>query len=66
MHLAEEARAQITRWFYDCPAETHRKVAEMYVADARFRATYESQHEGPAEYVRDFVVANADRQAAST
>ena len=65
MDLAEEARAQITKWFYDCSAEMHRNVAEMYIADERFRDTYEGQHEGLAQYVRDAVVANADRQAAS-
>ncbi len=43
----------------------HRNVAQMYVTDERFRATYENQHEGLAQYVRDAVVANADRQAAS-
>ncbi len=61
MDLAEQARAHITRWFYDCPADMHRQVAEMYVADERFRDGYERQHEGLAQYVRDAVVANADR-----
>lgn len=59
--LAEEARQQICTWFYDCSAEMHRDIAQMYVVDERFRAGYESQHEGLAQYVRNAVVANAAR-----
>ncbi len=61
MDLAETAREHITRWFYDCPPEMHAGLAEMYVADERFRDGYEKQHEGLAQYVHDAVVANAGR-----
>jgi hypothetical protein len=34
----------------------------MYLADPRFTATYEKIRPGLAQYVRDAVFANADRQ----
>ncbi|WP_338043767.1 MerR family transcriptional regulator [Ornithinimicrobium flavum] len=61
MDVAEEARQQICRWFYDCPREMHAGIAAMYVSDPRFRKTYEDVHEGLAQYVHDAVVANAAR-----
>lgn len=61
MDAAEAARQQICTWFYDCPRSMHASIAEMYVADPRFTKTYEDIHEGMAQYVRDAVVANADR-----
>jgi MerR family transcriptional regulator, thiopeptide resistance regulator len=39
----------------------HRGLGEMYVADPRFTAHYEQQAPGLAQYVRDALVANADR-----
>jgi hypothetical protein len=36
----------------------------MYVADPRFTETYESMASGLAQYVRDAIHANADRQEA--
>ena len=63
--LAEEHRQQISRWFYDCSPEMHRGLADMYVADPRFTATYEGLAPGLAQYVRDAVHANADRQEAA-
>jgi hypothetical protein len=33
----------------------------MYIADPRFTATYEKIHEGMAQFVRDAIVANAER-----
>ena len=61
MDAAEAHRQQITRWFYDCSYEMHRGLADMYVQDPRFTATYEDMAEGLATYVRDAVHANADR-----
>lgn len=57
--LAERHRQYITRWFYDCDHATHRGLAETYVADDRFRQTYDSVAPGLAQYVRDAIVANA-------
>jgi MerR family transcriptional regulator, thiopeptide resistance regulator len=65
MAIAEEHRQHITRWFYDCSYDIHRGLAEMYVADERFRAHYDEVAEGLAGYVHDAIVANADRAGAA-
>lgn len=57
--LAERHRASIAR-FYDCGHEMHRSLAEMYVADERYRRHYEEVAPGLAQYTRDVIVANAD------
>jgi hypothetical protein len=62
MDAAEEHRAHITRWFYDCPPTMHAGIAEMYVSDPRFTKTYEDIATGLAQYVHDAVSANAARQ----
>ena len=61
MDLAERHRQHISRWFYDCGPAMHRGLADMYVADARFRAHYEQLAAGLAQYVHDAMQANADR-----
>ncbi|PZU49521.1 MAG: MerR family transcriptional regulator [Arsenicicoccus sp.] len=62
MDVAEDARQQICRWFYDCPRQMHAGIAQMYVDDPRFTQTYEDIAPGLATYVRDAVVANAARE----
>jgi DNA-binding transcriptional MerR regulator len=57
--VAEQHRQHIIRWFYDCPPEMHRGLGEMYVADERFTANYDSVAPGLAAYVRDAFAANA-------
>jgi MerR family transcriptional regulator, thiopeptide resistance regulator len=42
----------------------HRGLAEMYVADERFRCTYEREAQGLAEYVHDAIVANSEAAGA--
>lgn len=59
--LAEQARLLIDRWFYPCSHEFHVGLAEMYIADPRFTATYEKIHLGMAWYVHDAIQANAAR-----
>jgi DNA-binding transcriptional MerR regulator len=59
MALAEEHRAQITRHYYACSYEIQVGLAEMYLADPRFRAHYEDQRPGLAQYVHDAILANA-------
>ncbi|WP_433784359.1 MerR family transcriptional regulator [Actinomycetospora sp. CA-101289] len=61
MDAAEDHRRHITRWFYDCPAEMHANISEMYVSDPRFTKTYEDMAPGLAQYVHDAVHANAAR-----
>jgi len=63
MDLAEQARLQIDRWFYPCSREMHVNLAEMYLSDPRFTATYEKIHEGMARYWHDAILANAARHA---
>ncbi|NBM19092.1 MerR family transcriptional regulator [Streptomyces sp. GC420] len=64
MDLAEEHRRQIGRNFYECGYEIHRGLAEMYVADPRFTATYEEIKPGMAAFLRNAVLANAVRHDA--
>ena len=56
---AEAHRQQITDAFYECTHEIHVALAEMYLADARFTATYEKIATGLAQYLHDAIKANA-------
>ena len=58
---AEAHREHISRWFYECTYEIHRGLAEMYVSDERFRSHYDKRVQGLAAFVRDAVLANAER-----
>ncbi|WP_336208991.1 TipAS antibiotic-recognition domain-containing protein [Nonomuraea sp. LPB2021202275-12-8] len=64
MDLAEEHRAHITRWCYQCGYELHRGLGEMYVSDPRFTATIDRAAPGLAAYYRDAIAANATRNGA--
>ena len=61
LDLAERHRAHISRWFYRCSAEAHRRLGELYVADGRFAKHFEELAAGLAEFFRDAIVANAER-----
>jgi DNA-binding transcriptional MerR regulator len=61
MAAAEAHRQHISRWFYDCGYEMHRGLAEMYVSDERFRSHYDKRAPGLASFVREAVLANAER-----
>jgi DNA-binding transcriptional MerR regulator len=63
MDAAERARVQIHERYYDLTHDFHRTLGDMYVADPRFRKTYEVLEEGLAQYVRDAIHGNADRHA---
>jgi len=63
MDAAEQHRLHIQKWFYDLPAEFHRSLGDMYVADPRFTKNYEDNKPGLAQYVLDAIHANADRSA---
>ena len=65
MDGAEAHRRQITDSFYDCTTEIHVGLAEMYIADPRFTATYEKIAPGLAQYLHDAILANAARSASS-
>ncbi|MFC4121329.1 TipAS antibiotic-recognition domain-containing protein [Nonomuraea zeae] len=64
MDLAEEHRAHITRWCYDCTYEIHRGLGDMYVNDARFTASIDATAPGLAAYFRAAITANAARHDA--
>lgn len=61
MDAVEAHRRQITERFYDCSPAQHADIAELYVQDPRFSATYEAIEPGLAVWVRDAVRANAAR-----
>ncbi|MDR3080984.1 MAG: MerR family transcriptional regulator [Streptomyces sp.] len=61
MDLAEEHRQQITEWYFEVSYELHRCFAEMYVADERFKAFYDSVRPGLAEHLKEAILANAAR-----
>ncbi len=62
MDAAQAHRAQIERWFSAVPLAMHRGMADLFVADARYAASYDALEPGLAPYVRDAIYANADRQ----
>ncbi|MGW3724476.1 MerR family transcriptional regulator [Streptomyces sp. NPDC000851] len=64
MDTAEEHRRFISRSYYDCSHEMHSCLGEMYVADARFTATYEKIRPGLAEYLRNAILANTARHTS--
>jgi hypothetical protein len=66
MDLAERARRHIHDNFYPCSHAMHASLAEMYVADPRFRAHYDDRASGLAEYVAAAIRANRDRYPPST
>ncbi|MEU0674372.1 MerR family transcriptional regulator [Streptomyces sp. NPDC006172] len=61
MDMAEEHRQHICGWFYECPYDMHRGLGEMYVADERFKAFYDSLRPGLAEHLKEAIDANAAR-----
>lgn len=63
MELAEEHRAHISRWFYDCGYEIHTGLADLYLADPRFTATYEKIKPGLTAYLSEAIHANAISRA---
>lgn len=63
MELAEEHRAHISRWYYECGYEIHTGLADMYLADPRFTATYEAIRPGLTAYLSEAIHANAITRA---
>jgi len=61
MDAAEGHRRHIQDRFYVLGYAMHRGLADMYLADPRFTATYDNLREGLAQYVHDAIHANADR-----
>lgn len=61
MDLAEHHRLHIDKWFYPLGYEMHVGLADMYLADPRFTATYEDMAQGLATYIAEAIRANAAR-----
>jgi DNA-binding transcriptional MerR regulator len=57
-----EHREHISRWFYDCSPQMQRGLAEMYVADDRFRRTYDDRAQGLAQWIHDAILAETGTQ----
>lgn len=57
LQAARDHRAHIERWFYECPPEVHRGLANLYVGNPRFSAHYERTAPGLARYLSDAVHA---------
>jgi MerR family transcriptional regulator, thiopeptide resistance regulator len=55
--VATEHRAHISRWFYEVSPQMHAGLAQMYVDDPRFAATYDDVEPGLARYVREAILA---------
>ena len=64
MDAAEQHRRSIDRRFYDCTYQAHRGLADLYVSDPRFTASYDEIRVGMSEYVRAAIFANADRHSS--
>ncbi len=61
MDAVEAHRVQISERFYPCSHAMQVQLAEGYVTDPRFTATYQAIEPGLAVWVRDAVRANAQR-----
>lgn len=57
--LAETHRGMVSQ-HYDCSYAMHRDLADMYLADPRFTASYEKLAPGLAQWVHDAIHANAN------
>jgi DNA-binding transcriptional MerR regulator len=64
MDMAEEHRRHISGWYYECGYDMHRCLGEMYVADERFKAFYDSMRPGLAEHLKEAISANAARHSS--
>lgn len=62
MDAAEQHRLLIHNRFYDLSYPMHRGLGDLYLTDPRFTRHYEDREAGLAQYVRDAIHANADRQ----
>jgi DNA-binding transcriptional MerR regulator len=57
--VAEQHRAHISKWFYECTPEIHRGLGQGYVADPRFTKNIDKARPGLAAYMSAAITANA-------
>lgn len=55
--IVERHRTHIDRWFYPLSPSMHLNLAELYVADPRFTASWDEHGAGLAHYVHDAIRA---------
>jgi hypothetical protein len=60
---AEAHRKSISDWWYECSYQIHIGLAAGYVTDPRFKAFYEKQQVGLAQYMHDAIIANAAKNS---
>lgn len=60
-----EAHRQWVSTHWDCSPEAHVGLAEMYLADARFTATFEAMAQGLTVWLHAAIVANAERRSGA-
>ncbi|MEU0565449.1 MerR family transcriptional regulator [Nonomuraea sp. NPDC005983] len=61
MDLAEEHRLHLDRRFHDCDHDTHRVLAESYLANERIGLNFDDVAPGLSRYIHDAIMANAGR-----
>jgi MerR family transcriptional regulator, thiopeptide resistance regulator len=59
---SDYARINAAQDTIECSHAMHAGLADMYTADERFKAHYDTRPEGLAEYVASAIKANAARQ----
>ncbi len=59
MAVAERHRAHISKWFYECTAEIHAGLGQMYVADPRFTENIDRAAPGLARYMSEAIAASS-------
>jgi DNA-binding transcriptional MerR regulator len=60
--LAERHRLHIVRWFYPCSKTMHAGLADMYLADDRFRANMDKYGEGVTKFLSAAIKATAAQE----
>ncbi len=59
MALVDQHRQHIDRWFYPCSKEMHGQLAQMWLADQRFRDNIDATAEGLTDFMAAAAIANA-------
>lgn len=65
MSVAERHRLLLDRWFYPCSKTLHRRLADMYEADARFAQSIDRHGKGLTPFLVAAIRANAALEDAS-
>ncbi len=55
--LAHRHREHISRWFYDCSPDMHKRLSEMWLADTRFQKTIDAHGVGLTDWMVEVVRA---------